>query len=251
MRVVWRVDLLEDTTAETWFAAKCQQLELILKEQPEIVFFVSSVSSATGIKERPTKKQKVVILDNLAQCCSVCIQGTGLFSAFHQGDFSEPPGWEEEMDKFIAESDNEDFEASPPRVPDRDGSFVSDRKNRVYPALTFWVVTNVDYMSVADFEAKLRQIMLKAGLDIDHCTPVKSRKKTSTLDAYTATLCQVIKDHKWAYARDLMGKPFNRLSAPAICKHAGVHIDPDNIESQPYLEDLLSTQEFSKRIVCM
>ena len=41
------------------------------------------------------------------------------------------------MDKFIAESDNEDFEASPPRVSDRDGSFVSDRKNRVYPSLTF------------------------------------------------------------------------------------------------------------------
>ena len=107
MRVVWRVDLLEDRTAETWFAAKRRQLELILKEQPEIVFFVSSVSSVTGIKERPTKKQKLV----------------------NQGDFSEPPGWEEEMDKFIAESDNEDFEASPPRVPDRDGSFVSDRKN--------------------------------------------------------------------------------------------------------------------------
>ena len=117
---------------------------------------MSSVSSVTGIKERPTKKQKVV----------------------NQGDFS---GWEEEMDKFIAESDNEDFEASPSRVPDRDSSFVSDRKNRVYPAPTFWVVTNVDYMSVADFETKLRQIMLKADLDIDHCTPVKSRKKTSTL----------------------------------------------------------------------
>ena len=56
MRVVWRVDLLEDTTAESWFAAKRRQLELILKEQPEIVFFVSSVSSVTGIKERPTKK---------------------------------------------------------------------------------------------------------------------------------------------------------------------------------------------------
>ena len=93
--------------------------------------------------------------------------------------------------------------------------------------------------------------MLKAGLDIDHCTPVKSRKKTSTLAAYTATLCQVIKDHKWAYTRDLMGKPFNRLSATAVCEYAGVHIDPENIESQPYLEDLPSTQEFSKRIVCM
>ena len=229
MRVVWRVDLLEDTTAETWFPAKRRQLELILKEQPEIVFFLSSVSSVTGIKERPTKKQKLV----------------------NKGDFSEPPGWEEEMDKFIGESDNEDFEASPPREPDRDGSFVSDRKNRVYPALTFWVVTNVDYMSVADFETKLRQIMLKAGLDIDHCTPVKSRKKTSTLDAYTATLCQVIKDHKWAYARDLMEKSFYRLSATAVCEYAGVHIDPDNIESQPYLEDLPSTQEFSKRIVRM
>ena len=43
MRVVWQVDLLEDTTAETWFAAKRWQLELILKEQPEIVFFVSSI----------------------------------------------------------------------------------------------------------------------------------------------------------------------------------------------------------------
>ena len=52
------VDLPEDTTAETWFAAKRRQLEPILKEQPEIVFFVSSVSSVTGIKERPTKKQK-------------------------------------------------------------------------------------------------------------------------------------------------------------------------------------------------
>ena len=155
------------------------------------------------------------------------------------------------MDKFIAESDNEDFEASPPRVPDRDGSFVSDGKNRVHPALTFWVVTNVDYMSVADFETKLRQIMLKAGLDIDHCTPVKSRKKTSTLDAYTATLCQVIKDHKWAYARDLLEKSFYRRSATAVCEYAGVHIDPNNIESQPYLEDLPSTQEFSKRIVRM
>ena len=136
-------------------------------------------------------------------------------------------------------------------LPDRDGGFVSDRKNRVYPALTFWVVTNVDYMSVADFETKLRQIMLKAGLDIDHCTPVKSRKKTSALDAYTAPLCQVIKDHKWAYARDLVGKPFYRLSATAVCEYVGVHIDPDNIESQPYLEDLSSTQEFSKRIVRM
>ena len=190
---------------------------------------MSSVSSVTGIKERPTKKQKLI----------------------NQGDFSEPPGWEEQMDKFIAESDNEDFEASPPRVPDRDGSFVSDGKNRVYPALTFWVVTNVDYMSVADFETKLRQIMLKAGLDIDHCTPVKSRKKTSTLDAYTATLCEIIKDHKWAYARDLMEKSFYRLSATAVCEYAGVHIDPDNIESQLYLEDLPSTQEFSKRIVRM
>ena len=61
-----------------------------------MVLFVSSVSSVTGIKERPTKKQKVV----------------------NQGDFSESLGWEEEMDKFIAESDNEDFEASPQRVPD-------------------------------------------------------------------------------------------------------------------------------------
>ena len=111
MRGVWRVDLLEDTTAEAWFAAKCRRLELILKEQPEIVFFVSSISSVNGIKETPTKKQKVV----------------------NQGDFSEPPGWEEDMDKFIVESDNEDFEASSPRVPDRDGSFVSNRKNRVYP----------------------------------------------------------------------------------------------------------------------
>ena len=155
------------------------------------------------------------------------------------------------MDKFIAKSDNEDFEASPPRVPDRDGGFVSDRKNRVYPALTFWVVMNVDYMSVADFETKLSQIMLKAGLDIDHCTLVKSRKKTSALDAYTAPLCQVIKDHKRAYARDFMGKPFYRLSATAVCEYSGVHIDPDNIESQPYLEDLPLTQEFSKRIVRM
>ena len=106
------------------------------------MFFVSSVRSVTGVKQRPTEKQKLV----------------------NQGDFSEPPGWEEEMDKFIGESDNEDFEASPLRVPDRDGSFVSDRKNRVYPALAFWVVTNVDYMSVADFETKLRLIMLKAGL---------------------------------------------------------------------------------------
>ena len=77
------------------------------------------------------------------------------------------------MDKFITESDNEGFE----RVPDRDGSFVSDRKNRVYPALTFWVVTHVDHMSAADFETKLRQIILKADLDIDYCTPVKSRKR--------------------------------------------------------------------------
>ena len=106
-------------------------------------------------------------------------------------------------------------------------------------------------MSVADFETKLRQIMLKAGLDIDHSTPVKNRKKTSTLDAYTATLCQVTKDHKWAYARDLMEKSFYRLSATAVCEYAGVHIDPDNIESQPYLEDLPSTHEFSKRIVRM
>ena len=67
-------------------------------------------------------------------------------------------------------------------------------------------MTNVDYMSVADFETKLRQIMLNIDFDIDHCTPVKSRKKASTLDAYTATLRQVIKDHKWAYARDLMEK---------------------------------------------
>ena len=36
-----------------------------------------------------------------------------------------------------------------------------------------------------------------------------------------------------------------------MCEYAGVHIDPDNIESQPYLEDLPSTQEFSKRIVRM
>ena len=114
MRVVRRVDLLEDTTAETWFGAKHQQLELILKEQPEIVFFVSSVRSVTSIKERPTKTQKLV----------------------NQGDFSEPPGWEE-MDKFIAESDNEDFEASPPRVPDRDGSFVSDRKKQGIPSTDF------------------------------------------------------------------------------------------------------------------
>ena len=82
----------------------------------------------------------------------------------------------------------------------------------VYPALPFWAVTNVNYINVADFETKLRQIMLKAGLDIDHCTPVKSRKKTGTLDAYTATLCQVIKDHKWAYAIGLMEKSFHRLS---------------------------------------
>ena len=104
-------------------------------------------------------------------------------------------------------------------------------------------------MSVTDFETKLRQIMLKVGLDIDHCTPVKSRKKTSALDAYIATLCQVIKDHKWAYARNLMDKLFYRLSATVVYECAGVHIDPDNIESQPYLEDLPSTQEFSKLIV--
>ena len=48
-----------------------------------------------------------------------------------------------------------------------------------------------------------------------------------------------------------MGKPFNRLSATAVCEYAGVHIDPDNTESQPYLEELPSTQEFGKRIVCM
>ena len=64
-------------------------------------------------------------------------------------------------------------------------------------------------------------------------------------------MCQVIKDHKWAYARDMMEKSFYRLSATAVCEYAGVHIDPDNIESQSYLEDLPSTQEFSKQIVRM
>ena len=130
------------------------------------------------------------------------------------------------------------FEASPPRVPDRDGIFVSDRKNSrgyTYAVLTLWVVMNVDYMSVADFETKLKQNMLKVGLDIDHCTPVKSRKKTSTLDAYAATLCQVIKDQKWAYASYLVQKSFYRLSATAVCEYAGVHIEPDNTERQPYL----------------
>ena len=106
-------------------------------------------------------------------------------------------------------------------------------------------------MSVADFETKLRQIMLKAGLDIDHCTAVKAEKKASVLDAYTATMCQIFKDHNWTYARDLMEKAFYRLFATAVCEYAGVHIDPDNIESQPYLEDLPSIQEFSKRIVRM
>ena len=48
-----------------------------------------------------------------------------------------------------------------------------------------------------------------------------------------------------------MEKAFYRLSATAVCEYAGVHIDPDNMESQPYLEDLPSIQEFSKRTVRM
>ena len=56
---------------------------------------------------------------------------------------------------------------------------------------------------MSDIDTNIRQLFIRSGLEIDQCKPINPRGKSGNLEVYTASLCQVIKDHKNQFAKDL------------------------------------------------
>ena len=101
--------------------------------------------------------------------------------------------------------DNEDNEDNSDLFPEF-GSAPSQTtcgQKQVYPGISFWVVINAPYSCMSDLDTNIRQLFIKSRMEIDKCKPINPRGKSGNLEVYKASLCQVIKDHKNQFAKDL------------------------------------------------
>ena len=76
-------------------------------------------------------------------------------------------------------------------------------QKQVYLGISFWIVIDVPYSCMSDIDTNIRQLFIKSGMEINKCKPINPCHKSGNLEVYTASLCQVIKDHKNQFAKDL------------------------------------------------
>ena len=71
----------------------------------------------------------------------------------------------------------------------------------IYPALNYWIVI---LPGRDDIERLLFQQLLNSNLDIQELKPIKSRRKTTQKDVFTATLSTCVQDHNNQYVKNLL-----------------------------------------------
>ena len=72
---------------------------------------------------------------------------------------------------------------------------------------------------MSDIDTNIRQLFIRSGMEIDKCKPINPRGKSGNLEVYTTSLCQVIKDHKNQFAKDLAkdsAQDFAGISAESL-----------------------------------
>ena len=69
-------------------------------------------------------------------------------------------------------------------------------QKQVYQGISFWIVIDAPYSYMSDIDTNIRQLSIRLGMEIDKCKPINPRCKVGNLEVYTASFCQVIKDHK-------------------------------------------------------
>ena len=168
IRAVWHTNDDDRQLTRLQICPKRTQLELILQEDPNIVLFISAITSLE--KQKPKRKKTVVVSNDTENLIDELSQD----SAVSEEQSVEPP-----LGTLEA-----------------------------YPRVAFWIAFDTPLCTASDFENKHEKAFLQIGLNIFECNSVKPRStKTENMsdpvEYFTSALSQVIKDHNWPCAIDI------------------------------------------------
>ena len=80
---------------------------------------------------------------------------------------------------------------------------IDSASKRVYPGLTLWIVLDIPITCLSTVETDLMKMILNSGLDVMSCKPIRPRGKQGSLEVYTVSLCQCLKDYNNSYMKEL------------------------------------------------
>ena len=133
IRAVWHTNDDDRQLTHIQICPKRTQLELILQEDPNIVLYISAI---TGLEKQKPKGKKTVAVSN---------------------------DTENLVDKLSQDSAlSEEQSVEPPL-----GTL------NAYPGVAFWIAFDTPLYTVSDFENKLENAFLQAGLNIYECKIAK------------------------------------------------------------------------------
>ncbi|XP_066928609.1 uncharacterized protein [Clytia hemisphaerica] len=72
-----------------------------------------------------------------------------------------------------------------------------DEDDSLIPGVAFWIALSTTKHGASKFETEISKKIMLAGLNVTSCRPIQTRGqgKIGTEEAYTRSLCQVLKDH--------------------------------------------------------
>ena len=111
-------------------------------------------------------------------------------------------------------NENENDDVDPERK-------IESASKRVYPGLTLWIVLDIPITCLSTVETDLMKMILNSGLDVMSCKPIRS------LDVYTASLCQCLKDYNNSYMKELARYSSEHVASLAVFYQFGMKDDKD------------------------
>ena len=124
----------------------------------------------------------------------------------HEQGVQEKSQGSVEDGESMSENDNDDV------YPERK---IDSASKRVYPGLTLWIVLDIPITCLSTIETDLMKIILNSGLDVMSCKPIRPRGKQGSLEVYTASLCQCLKDYNNSYMKELTRYPSEHVASLA------------------------------------
>ena len=207
VRCLWRVEKNELHRAHALISGKRRQLELLLQRTPMVKIVISAITGqeeGTKKHKKPNKKAKG---DKKSQ------------KHVHREDSDEGNSSEESGNDGDGNEDDDDNSDLFPEFDSTPSQNTFGQK-QVYPGISFWIVIDAPYSCMSDIDTNIRQLFIRSGMEIDKCKPINPCGKIGNLEVYMASLCQVIKDHKNQFAKDLAkdsAQDFAGISTEFLC----------------------------------
>ena len=207
VRCLWRVEKNEPYRAHALISGKRKQLELLPQRTPMVKIVISAITGQeeeTKKRKKPNKKAKGDKKSRKHARREDSDEGNSSEESGNDGDDNE---------------DNDDISDLFPGFDSAPSQITCGQKH-VYPGISFWIVIDAPYSCMSDIDTNIRQLFIKSGMEIDKCKPINPPGKSGNLEVHTASLCQVIKDHKNQFAKDLAkdsAQDFAGISTEILC----------------------------------